>query len=39
MCGFYHQDERDEAAGRGCLALALVAVAAAILTAASCVAM
>lgn len=39
MCGFYHQDERDEAAGKGCLALALVAVAVASLTVASCVAM
>jgi hypothetical protein len=39
MCGFYHQDERNEAAGRGCLALVLVAVSVAVLTAASCVAM
>lgn len=39
MCGFYHQDERDEAAGKGCLVLALVAVAVACLMVASCVAM
>ncbi len=38
MCGFYRQDERDEAAGKGCLVLALAGILAVILAVASCVA-
>lgn len=38
MCGFYHQDERDEAVGKGCLSLVLVAILSAILAAFGCTA-
>ena len=36
MSGFYHQDERDEAAGKGCFVLVLALVATIVLSVVLC---